>query len=70
MQKISFQILGTIVLSVGIWVAADKSSFIALLKMVENDNLEVRNFDFMLYDLSLDDDILILFSISKLTSLW
>lgn len=31
-------------LSVGIWVAADKSSFIALLKMVENENVEVRNF--------------------------
>jgi len=36
----TFFILGTIVLSVGIWVAADKSSFIALLKMVENENVE------------------------------
>uniref|UniRef100_U5EXB2 Tetraspanin n=1 Tax=Corethrella appendiculata TaxID=1370023 RepID=U5EXB2_9DIPT len=35
-----FFIIGTTVLGVGIWLAADKSSFIALLKMVENEQLE------------------------------
>lgn len=35
-----FFVLGTIVLGVGIWLATDKTSFIALLKMVENDQLE------------------------------
>ncbi|XP_053689865.1 tetraspanin-18 [Sabethes cyaneus] len=35
-----FFVLGSIVLGVGIWLAADKSSFIALLKMVETDQLE------------------------------
>lgn len=34
-----FQILGSVVLGVGIWVAADKSSFIALL--VENEQVWV-----------------------------
>ena len=28
-------------LGVGVWLATDKTSFIALLKMVENDQLEV-----------------------------
>lgn len=36
----AFFILGSIVLGVGIWLAADKSSFIALLKMVENEHIE------------------------------
>ncbi|XP_058121233.1 tetraspanin-18 [Anopheles ziemanni] len=35
-----FFVLGTIVLGVGIWLATDKTSFIALLKMVDNDQLE------------------------------
>lgn len=35
-----FFVLGSIVLGVGAWLAADKSSFIALLKMVESDQLE------------------------------
>ncbi|KXJ79658.1 hypothetical protein RP20_CCG028628 [Aedes albopictus] len=35
-----FFVLGSIVLGVGIWLVADKSSFIALLKMVESDQLE------------------------------
>uniref|UniRef100_A0A1L8DK44 Tetraspanin n=1 Tax=Nyssomyia neivai TaxID=330878 RepID=A0A1L8DK44_9DIPT len=35
-----FFILGTVVLGIGIWLAADKSSFVALLKMVENEHLE------------------------------
>ncbi|XP_058062806.1 tetraspanin-9 [Anopheles bellator] len=35
-----FFVLGTIVLGVGIWLVTDKTSFIALLKMVENDQLE------------------------------
>ncbi|KAJ6640547.1 CD9 antigen [Pseudolycoriella hygida] len=37
----TFFILGTIVLSVGIWLAADKSSFIALLKVVENEQIGI-----------------------------
>ncbi|TMW45515.1 hypothetical protein DOY81_009405, partial [Sarcophaga bullata] len=32
-------ILGTIVLGTGIWLAVDKASLIALLKMVENENI-------------------------------
>lgn len=35
------QVSGTIVLGIGIWLAVDKSSFISLLKMVENEHLEV-----------------------------
>lgn len=35
------QILGSVVLLVGIWVAADKSSFIALLKLVESEHVGV-----------------------------
>ncbi|KAM7358758.1 tetraspanin 66E isoform 2-T5 [Cochliomyia hominivorax] len=34
-----FFILGTIVLGTGIWLAVDKASLIALLKMVENENI-------------------------------
>lgn len=40
-SRFAFQILGSIVLGVGIWVAADKSSFIALLKLVENEHVDV-----------------------------
>lgn len=35
-----FFILGTIVLGAGIWLAADKASLIALLKMVESEHIE------------------------------
>lgn len=35
------QLLGSVVLGVGVWLAADKASFIALLKMVENEHIEV-----------------------------
>lgn len=35
-----FFILGTIVLGAGIWLAADKASLIALLKMVESEHLQ------------------------------
>lgn len=37
-----FQIAGTIVLGVGIWLLVDMSSFIGLLKVVPADKLEVR----------------------------
>ncbi|KAI9588501.1 hypothetical protein GQX74_004346 [Glossina fuscipes] len=32
-------VLGTIVLGIGIWLAVDKASLIALLKMVENEHI-------------------------------
>ncbi|CAD7081998.1 unnamed protein product [Hermetia illucens] len=35
-----FFLLGTVVLGAGIWLAVDKSSLIALLKMVESEHLE------------------------------
>ncbi|XP_055376889.1 tetraspanin-18 isoform X2 [Condylostylus longicornis] len=35
-----FFILGTIVLGVGIWLAADKASLISLLKMVESEHIK------------------------------
>lgn len=38
---IGSQLLGTVVLGAGIWLAVDKSSLIALLKMVESEHLEV-----------------------------
>lgn len=34
-----FFVLGTIVLGIGIWLAVDKASLIALLKMVENEHI-------------------------------
>jgi len=36
----TFFLLGSVVLGVGVWLAADKASFIALLKMVENEHIE------------------------------
>uniref|UniRef100_A0A1B0BHA8 Uncharacterized protein n=1 Tax=Glossina palpalis gambiensis TaxID=67801 RepID=A0A1B0BHA8_9MUSC len=33
------RVLGTIVLGIGIWLAVDKASLIALLKMVENEHI-------------------------------
>lgn len=35
--------MGSVVLGVGVWLAADKASFIALLKMVENEHIEVSD---------------------------
>lgn len=43
------QLLGSVVLGVGIWLAADKASFIALLKMVESENIEVSGILFKLF---------------------
>lgn len=36
------QLLGTIIFGVGLWLAVDKHSLIALLKLVESERIEVR----------------------------
>lgn len=36
------QVLGTIIFGVGLWLAVDKHSLIALLKLVESERIEVR----------------------------
>lgn len=35
------QVLGTIIFGVGLWLAVDKHSLIALLKLVESERIEV-----------------------------
>lgn len=41
------QILGTIVLGTGIWLAVDKASLIALLKMVESEHIKVSKYTYV-----------------------
>ena len=36
-----FQLAGSIVLAIGIWLAVDKTSFIGLMKAVPNEHLQV-----------------------------
>lgn len=36
------QVTGVIVLGIGIWLVADQSSFIGLLKSVEHEHIQVR----------------------------
>lgn len=37
------QVLGTIIFGVGLWLAVDKHSLIALLKLVESERIEVSS---------------------------
>lgn len=36
------QIAGSVLLGIGIWLVADKASFISLLRMVENEHVQVN----------------------------
>lgn len=50
-KRMRLQVLGTVIIGAGAWLALDKNSLLSILRLVKNENIEVSNTNTILHDL-------------------